>query len=84
MAVDDTATTQDLLDVYAVTFKAQGFKITSKDNRHLGRREDELLYLTKATQIDSAVAYIEKAPDAFPSDLRDAEAVFSSLENFAF
>ena len=84
MAVDDTATAQDLLDVYAIIFEAQGFKIRNKDNRHLGRRGDEVLYLTKASQIDSAVAYIEKAPDAFPSGLRDAEAVFSSLENFSF
>ncbi len=84
MAVDDTATAQQLLDVYARTFEAQGFKIMNQDNRHLGRRGDEVLYLAKATPIDSAVAYIEKAPATFPSGLQDADAVFSSLEGFSF
>ncbi len=84
MAKDESATAQQLLDFYVSNFKEQGFAFKEKDGRHLGTKGDEVIYMTRATQIDSAVAYIEKAPGRMPAGFRDASEIFSDLERFSF
>jgi hypothetical protein len=84
MATDGDTTSQQLLDFYASVFEAQGFAFRKKDARHLGRKGDEVIYLTRAPMIDSAVAYIEKAPASYPAGFRSAGKVFEALEGFSF
>ena len=84
MAKDETATSQQLLEFYISNFEAQGFNFRSQDNRFLGIKGDEVIYMTKAPKIDSAIAYLEKGPDPFPSSLSGASSVFSDLENYSF
>ena len=84
MAKDESATSQQLLDFYIANFKAQGFNFRKKDGRHFGVKGDEVIYMTRATRIDSAIAYIAKADDTLPKSLRAADDLFSELERFAF
>ena len=74
---------QELLDFYIQGFEAQGFKFRSDDNRYLGTKGDEVIYMTLATRIDSAVAYIEKTAEA-PNSVRGASDVFTELEGLSF
>lgn len=84
MAKDDSATSQQLLEFYAASFEAQGFVFKSEGNRRLGRKGDEVMYLTRAGKIDSAVAYVEKAPSKMPGSIQDAGEVFAYLEGLSF
>ena len=84
MARDDSATSQQLLDFYVANFKAQGFTFRKKDGRHFGVKGDEKIYMTRAPQIDSAIAYIAKADDTLPKSLRGADELFLELERFSF
>ncbi len=84
MAKDESATSQQLLDFYIANFKGQGFNFRKKDGRHFGVKGDEVIYMTRATQIDSAIAYIAKADDTLPKSLRAADDLFSELERFEF
>ena len=73
---------KELLSFYVQNFKAQGFSFRTDDERHLGTKGDEVIYLTLARRIDSAVAYIAKSADA-PTSLRGADDIFSDLEALA-
>ncbi len=84
MAKDESASAQQLLEFYIANFKAQGYRFRKKDERYLGTKGDEVIYMTRAPQIDSAIAYIVKAPDPFPDGFRDAGSVFTELESWAF
>ena len=84
MAKDESATAQQLLEFYISNFEAQGFNFRNQDNRFLGTKGDEVIYMTKAPKIDSAIAYIEKGPDSVPSSLSGTSSVFSDLENYSF
>ena len=84
MVKDDSATAQQLLEFYVGNFERQGFDFRADDGRYLGTKDDEVIYMTKAMQIDSAVAYVEKAPSRMPTGFRDASDIFSDLERFSF
>ncbi len=84
MVKDESATAQELLEFYVSNFKAQGFEFRQRDNRYFGTKGDEVIFMTRAPQIDSAIAYIQKAPDPFPRGFRGAADVFADLESFAF
>ena len=83
MAKDESATSQELLEFYVEVFTAQGAKFRTEDGRYLGTRDDEVIYMTRAPQIDSALAYIEKSPDA-PRRFGEANDIFTNLENYSF
>ena len=82
-SADDSPSRGELLAFYIQNFKAQGFKFKQDDERHLGIKGDEVIYMTVAPRIDSAVAYIEKSEEAATS-LRGASDIFSDLETLAF
>jgi len=84
MAKDESATAQELLEVYVKIFEAQEFSFRKKDNWHLGIKGDEVIYMTLAPKIDSAVAYIEKAPEKIPSGFRSVSDIYVEIENFSF
>ena len=84
MAKDETATRQQLLEFYAANFEAQGAVFEKSGHRFLGRKDDEVIYLTQARTIDSAVAFIEKAPASFPASVEGASATFVALEGLSF
>ncbi len=73
----------ELLTFYVQNFRAQGFSFQTDDERHLGRKGDEMIYMTLAPRIDSAVAYIEKSATA-PTSFRGASDVFAELEGLSF
>jgi hypothetical protein len=83
MAKEGSPTSQELLDFYVSNFKAQGFGFRQKDGRYLGKKGDEVIYLTQAPKIDSAIAYIQKSTNA-PTSLRGASEIFSDLETYSF
>ena len=79
----DSPTPQELLEFYVSNFKGQGFSFRQREGRYLGTKGDEVIYMARAPRIDSAVAYIQKSPDA-PTSLRGASDIFSDLENYSF
>ena len=79
----DSPSAQELLEFYLKNFGAQGFRFTYKEGRYLGTKGDEVIYMTRAPRIDSAIAYIEKSQEA-PTSLRGASDIFSDLENYSF
>ena len=82
MSTEDSPTAEELLEFYISGFKAQGFSFRNEDDRYLGSKGDEVIYMTRAPRIDSAIAYIQKSDDA-PTSLRGASAIFSELESFS-
>ncbi len=82
MATADSPTSQELLDFYLNNFKGQGFSFRNNDGRYLGTKGDEVIYMTRAPKIDSAIAYIRKTTEG-PTSLREASDLFSDLENYS-
>ena len=82
-STDESPPPRELLAFYVQNFKAQGFSFKTDDDRHLGTKGDEVIYMTLARRIDSAVAYIEKSAGA-PTSLRGAGDIFSDLERLSF
>ena len=80
---DESVTTQELLDFYVGNFKAQGYKFSKDGTMHLGLKGDEVIYMTIATMMNAAIAYIEKDPKPRPRKPSDATDVFSSLADFS-
>lgn len=80
----DSVTADELLAFYASRFKAQGFEFLNDGTRHLGLKGDEVIYLTKASKLESAIAYIEKSSKPHPRKPGDAESLYSGLEGFSF
>lgn len=80
---DETVTSQELLDFYVGNFTAQGFAFRRDGNFHLGRKDDEVIYMTIATGMNAAIAYMEKDPKPFPEEPSDANDIFSSLADFS-
>jgi len=83
MATHEAPTSQELLEFYIGGFKAQGFSFKHKDGRYLGTKADEVIYMTRAPRIDSAIAFIQKSDEA-PNSLRGASDIFSDLESHSF
>ena len=79
----DSPSPQELLEFYVKNFGLQGFRFMHKEGRYLGTKGDEVIYMTRAPRIDSAIAYIEKSEEA-PTSLRGASDIFSDLEDYAF
>jgi hypothetical protein len=84
MPEDQSVTTQEILDFYVGNFEAQGYKFRIDGSMHLGLKGDEVIYLTIATKINAAIAYIEKDPTTLPEKPSDASDIFSSLAAFSF
>jgi hypothetical protein len=84
MPEDESVTTQELVDVYIVSFEAQGYKFRKDGNKHLGLKGDEVIYMTIAARMNAAVAYIEKDSKPVPRNPGDANDIFSSLVDFSF
>ena len=83
MANENSPAPEELLEFYVRNFGLQGFKFTHRDGRYLGEKDDEVIYMTLAPGIDSAIAYIEKSPNA-PTSLPGASDIFSDLESYSF
>lgn len=83
MSTAASPTSQELLEFYIANFKAQGYSFRSDEDRHLGTKGEEVIYMTRAPGIDSAVAYIQKSADA-PTSLREASDIFSELKRYSF
>ena len=81
-STDESPPPAELLAFYIQNFKAQGFSFKTDDKRHLGIKGDEVIYMTLAPRIDSAVAYIEKSATA-PTSMRGASDIFSNLEGLS-
>lgn len=84
MPEDESVTTQELVDFYVVNFEAQGYKFKKDGNKHLGRKEDDVIYMTIAAKMNAAIAYIEKDSKPVPRNPGDANDIFSSLVDFSF
>jgi len=80
---DGSPSPKELLAFYVQNFQAQGFKFKTSDDRHLGTKGDEAIYMTLAPRIEAAVAYIEKSTQG-PKSLRGASNVFGELEGLSF
>lgn len=70
---------QKLIEFYGASFKAQGFHFRKTDNRHLGLKSDEAIYMTFAPAMNAVVVYAEKDPNPAPKKTSDARDVFASL-----
>ena len=81
---EQSVTTQELLEFYVGRFEEQGYKYRSDGNMHLGLKGDEVIYMTIATKMNAAVAYVVKAPESLPSKPSDAIDVYSSLADLSF
>lgn len=80
---DESPPPRELLEHYFQSFKAQGYSFQSDDERYLGSKGEEVIYMTLAPRIDSAVVYAVKSAEA-PDTLRDASDIFADLRGFAF
>ncbi len=74
---------RELLEHYLASFKAQGYSFQIDGDQYLGAKGDEVLYLTLAPQIDSAIAFAVKSAEA-PDTLDDARGIFTDLRAFSF
>ena len=83
MSASRSLPSQELLDFYVNNFKGQGFRFRNSEGRYLGTKGDEVIYMTRAPGIDSAIAYIQKSTEA-PTSIRGASDIFSDLENYSF
>lgn len=82
-STDESPSSRELLEHYVQSFKAQGYNFRKKDGRYLGTKGDEVIYMTRAPAIDSAIAYIQRSSKA-PTSLRGASGIFSDLEKYSF
>ena len=74
-----SVSSQELMEFYGASFKAQGFRFRKQDNRHLGLKSDEAIYMTLAPAMNAVVVYAEKDPSPAPKKPSDAKEVFASL-----
>ena len=74
-----SVSTQELIEFYGASFKAQGFRFRKRGNQHLGLKSDEAIYMTLAPAMNAVVVYAEKDPSAAPTKPGDAKDVFAGL-----
>ena len=76
----DKTNLDNFAEIYTNTFRAQGFRISSSDNEHIGTGPSNIVYLTVSPNLDAlSILLVEKTPDAIPT-FEEASDIFQSLK----
>jgi|GEM_PF-3267169 len=81
---DSKVTVAGILDQYTGRFRHQGFRFTNEENRYLGKRNDERLYIGSLQHQRGIIAYVVKADADAPNFIEDADTLFLDLESYRF
>jgi hypothetical protein len=76
-------TLSDLSKQYLRRFEEQGYSFSKNGTRLLGKKSDEVIYMTESPNINALIVYVEKGALQSPRNPSDAAGLFNALENFS-